>query len=64
MVFTDLTVDSFYSVYDAIGKLLLQRPLAKGQESEEIDLSHYGKGTYLVRVSSRDGVCNERVVVQ
>lgn len=59
-----LAADSFYSVYDAVGKLLFQRPLAKGQESEEIDLSRFGKGTYLVRITSRDGVCNERVVVQ
>ncbi len=63
--FTDpLSTDSFYSVYDALGKLLFQRPLAKGQTSEEIDLSRFGKGTYLVRVTSREGVCNERVVVQ
>lgn len=63
--FTDpLTVDSFYSVYDAVGKLLLQRPLVKGQESEEVDLSRFGKGTYLLRITDRDGVCNERVVVQ
>ncbi len=59
-----LTVDSFYSVYDAVGRLLFQRPLAKGQVSEEIDLSRFGKGTYLVRVTSREGVCYERLVVQ
>ncbi|HRN37230.1 MAG TPA: T9SS type A sorting domain-containing protein, partial [Flavobacteriales bacterium] len=65
MEFTDpLAADSFYSVYDAVGKLLFQRPLAKGTESEEIDLSRFGKGTYLVRITSKDGVCNERVVVQ
>ena len=63
--FTDpLAADSFYSVYDAVGKLLFQRPLAKGTDSEEINLSRFGKGTYLVRITSRDGVCNERVVVQ
>lgn len=63
--FTDpLSADSFYSVYDAVGKLLFQRPLATGQESEEIDLSRFGQGTYLVRITSKEGVCNERVVVQ
>ena len=63
--FTDpLSTDSFYSVYDAVGKLLFQRPLAKGTESEEVDLSRFGKGTYVVRITSKDGVCNERVVVQ
>ena len=59
-----LTVDSFYSVYDAVGRLLFQRPLARGQEREEIDLSCFGRGTYLVRISNREGVCHERVVVQ
>lgn len=59
-----LAADSFYSVYDAVGKLLFQRPLAKRQESEEMDLSRFGSGTYLVRITSKDGVCNERVVVQ
>lgn len=65
MAFTDpLTADSFYSVYDDMGQLLFQRPLAKGQASEEIDLSRYGKGMYLIRFTDRDGVCSERVVVE
>ena len=59
-----LTVDSFYSVYDNVGRLLYQRPLAPGKENEEIDLSRFGKGTYLLRLTNREGVCNERVVVQ
>lgn len=59
-----LSVDSFYSVYDNVGRLLYQRPLAPGKENEEIDLSRFGKGTYLLRLTSREGVCNERVVVQ
>ena len=59
-----LTVDSFYSVYDATGRLLFQRPLTKSMEQVEIDLSSYGKGMYLIRFSDRDGVCAERVVVE
>ena len=59
-----LTVDSFYSVYDAMGKLLFQRPLAKSMGAVEIDLSSYGKGMYLIRFSGHDGVCAERVVVE
>jgi hypothetical protein len=63
--FTDpLTVDNFYSVYDATGKLLFQRPFAQSAEKVEIDLSRYGKGLYLIRFSDRDGVCSERVVVE
>ncbi len=63
--FTDpLTVDSFYSVNDATGRLLFQRPLVQSAEKVEIDLSRYGKGLYLIRFSDRDGVCAERVVVE
>lgn len=59
-----LTVDSFYSVYDNQGRLLYQRPLPEGKETEEIDLSGFGKGIYLLRITNRDGVCNERVVLE
>ena len=59
-----LTVDSFYSVYDNVGRLLYQRPLAEGKENVEIDLSRFGKGTYLLRFTNREGVCNERVVLE
>lgn len=59
-----LMADSFYSVYDAVGKLLFQRPLRAGQQSEEIDLSRFGRGTYLVRINGKDGLNHERVVVQ
>ncbi len=63
--FTDpLSVDSFYSVYDATGRLLFQRPLTKSMEKVEVDLSSYGKGMYLIRFSDRDWVCSERVVVE
>ncbi|MBV6403634.1 MAG: T9SS type A sorting domain-containing protein [Flavobacteriales bacterium] len=58
-----LTVDSFWSLYDTTGRLLFQRPLKPGQQSEEIDLSRFGKGTYVVRITGPEGVCNERVVV-
>lgn len=47
-----------------MGQLLFQSPLLKGQEREEIDLSRFAKGTYVVRLASREGVCYERVVVQ
>ncbi len=58
------TVDSFYSVYDATGRLLFQRPLSKSMGAVEINLSGYGKGMYLIRFSDRDGICAERVVVE
>mgnify|MGYP003381199308 CR=1 FL=1 len=59
-----LVVDTFYSVYDAMGRLLYQRPLPTGATTEEIDLSRFGKGTYTMKVSDKDKVRVERVVVQ
>lgn len=63
--FTDpLIAESYYSVYDAVGKLLFQRPLPKGRETEEVDLSRFGAGTYVIRFTDKEGSCYERVVVE
>lgn len=59
-----LQAESFYSVYDVSGKLLYQRPLPSGSSAEEVDLSGYGKGTYVIRFTSPEEVCFERVVVE
>ncbi len=59
-----LVVDTFYSVYDAMGRLLYQRPLPTGATTEEIDLSRFGKGTFTLKVTDKDKVRVERVVVQ
>jgi hypothetical protein len=56
--------DSYYSVYDATGRLLYQRPLPSGATLEEIDLSRFGRGTYVLRVTNSEGSCYERVVVE
>ena len=65
MEFKDpLAAESYYSVYDTMGRLLYQRPLPSGKTTEEIDLSRFGKGTYLVKVTDKGGVCFERVVVE
>ena len=58
-----LRADSFYSVFDGTGRLLFQRPLPSGATSEDIDLSCFGRGTYLLRLSGPEGVYHERVVV-
>jgi hypothetical protein len=47
-----------------MGKLLFQRPLPVGKETEEVDLSRFGPGTYVIRFTDREGSCNERVVVE
>jgi hypothetical protein len=59
-----LMAESYYSVYDTMGKLLFQRPLPQGKATEEVDLSRFGAGTYVVRVTSKEGSCYERVVVE
>ncbi|HRD54635.1 MAG TPA: T9SS type A sorting domain-containing protein, partial [Flavobacteriales bacterium] len=60
--FTDpLMAESYYSVYDGMGKLLFQRPLPKGRETEEVDLSRFGAGTYVIRFTDKEGSCYERV---
>jgi hypothetical protein len=48
--------DSDYSVYDPTGRLLYERPLPAGATLEEIDLSRFGRGVYLLRVSDTEGV--------
>lgn len=59
-----LMKDSYYSVYDAMGKLLFQRAAAHGKKTEEVDLTGYGKGTYVIRFTDPDGVCFERVMLE
>ncbi|MCB0794283.1 MAG: T9SS type A sorting domain-containing protein [Flavobacteriales bacterium] len=59
-----LQVDSFYSVFDATGRLLYQRPLPTGATVEDIDLGHFGSGAYLLRFTTPHEVWCERVVVQ
>lgn len=63
--FTDpLQAESYYSVYDTMGRLLNQRPWPKGSATEEVDLSRFGSGTYVLKFTSPEGVCTERVVVE
>lgn len=65
MTFQDpLMADSYYSVYDTMGKLLYQRPLPTGATLEEVDLSRFGAGTYVIKFTDKDGVCYDRVVVE
>ena len=59
-----LMAESYYSVYDALGRLLYQRPLPTGSTVEEVDLSRFGRGTYMIRFTSPDGVQHERVVLE
>ena len=65
MAFADpLMAQSYYSVYDAMGKLLYQRRLPAGATVSEVDLSRFGAGTYAIKLWSPEGSCFERVVVE
>ena len=59
-----LVKDTYYSVYDTMGKLLFQRAAAHGKKTEEVDLTGYSKGTYVIRFTDPEGACYERVVVE
>ncbi len=59
-----LMAESYYSVYDAMGRLLLQRPLPTGSTTEQVDISRFGMGTYVIKFTSPEGVQHERVVVE
>jgi Secretion system C-terminal sorting domain len=59
-----LMAESYYSVYDAMGKLLYQRPLPAGATLEEVDLGRFGSGTYVIKFTEPEGTCYERVVVE
>lgn len=59
-----LMAQSYYSVYDAVGKLLYQRPLPTGATVSEVDLSRFGAGTYVIKLTQPEGACYERVVVE
>ncbi|MBK8499978.1 MAG: T9SS type A sorting domain-containing protein [Flavobacteriales bacterium] len=59
-----LMAESYYSVYDALGKLLYQRPLPAGATVEEIDLSRFGRGTYVLKLTDPEGSRYERVVLE
>ena len=65
MDFVDpLRAESFYAVYDSMGKLLYQRSLPSGAITEEVDLARFGKGMYLLKITDPEGVRTERVVVE
>ena len=59
-----LMAESYCSVYDALGKLLYERPLPTGSTMEEIDLSRFGRGTYVLRITDPEGQRHERVVLE
>ncbi|MFZ1692072.1 MAG: T9SS type A sorting domain-containing protein [Flavobacteriales bacterium] len=59
-----LTASSSYGVYDALGKLLVQQPLQLGQNTTEVDLSRFGAGSYLIKVSSAKSIWHAKVLLE
>ncbi len=51
------------TVYDSMGKVILQKNYANEKDGQ-LDLSRYGKGIYLVRITEREKVRESKVVVE
>lgn len=52
------------SVYDGMGKLVLQEPLPGTTMRFQLDLSHLGSGSYIIKLTIPDGVFHEQVMVE
>ncbi len=59
-----LMAESYFSIYDTTGRLFYQRPLPTGTMVEEIDLSRFGKGTFVIKITDPEGIRHERVVLE
>jgi len=55
--------DSFVTVYNSMGKIVLQHAI-KTEKDLQLDLSKYGKGLYLIKVSEGDRESCSKVVVE
>lgn len=58
------TSDCYYSVFNSVGKLLLQRIFPYGNKDAEIDLSRYGKGIYLINITEGIEIITRKVVIE
>jgi len=58
------TSSCYYSVYNVQGRLLIQQKFINGNKDTSIDLSKYGKGIYLVKITDGVDVVTKKVVVQ
>jgi len=58
--------DYTIGIYDVTGRLLLSQSidLQAAAQTAQLDLNHFPKGTYLVKIGSEKGVMARRVVVQ
>jgi hypothetical protein len=58
------TSDCYYAVYNSIGKLLIQQKFVNGNKDTEINLSRYGKGIYLIKITEGVEVITKKVVIE
>ena len=54
----------YYSIYNAQGRLLIQQKFSNGNEDTSVDLSKYGKGVYLIKVTDGEDVITRKVVLE
>ncbi len=57
------TKGSYLTVYDSMGRIVIQKPVAK-EEDKQIDLSGLGRGIYLLRIKEGEKVSESKVVVE
>jgi len=48
------------SIYNSIGKLILQRQLSNGKN--EIDLSNFSKGIYIIKIENEQGIMQQKLI--
>ena len=56
------TKGSYLTVYDSMGRIVIQKPVAK-EEDKQIDLSGQGHGIYLLRIKEGEKVSESKLVV-
>ncbi len=57
------TKGSYLTVYDSMGRIIMQKPIAK-EEDKQIDLTRQGSGIYLLRIKEGEKVSESKVVVE
>ena len=58
------TSSCYYSVYNVQGRLLIQQKFINGNKDTSIDLSKYGKGIYLVKITDGVEMVTKKIVLE
>jgi hypothetical protein len=58
------TSDCYFAVYNSLGKLLIQQKFINGNKDTEINLSRYGKGIYLIKITEGVETITKKIVIE